>query len=151
MTSEEILQIIADNFLCVRRLPFQVTSYWTYREGDEKTLGGFDGRPIYLEGGKTLNATREIVIQNFDLDHFKNEKPSKYCTDIPEKRYKNYIKSFPQGKKLIKETKIIEKGGWWYVKEVKNTSSTVRFSREYDEFFAPTLEEAIQIYLKSKT
>ena len=151
MTSEEILQIIADNFLCVRRLPFQVISHWSYKEGDEQKLGGFDGKPIYLEGGKTLNATREIIIQNFNLNHFQNIKPSKWNTDSPEKKYANWIKTFPQGKKLIKETKIIDKGGWWYVKEVKNTSSTVRFSREYDEFFAPTLEEAIQLYLKNKT
>ena len=50
---------------------------------------------------------------------------------------------------LIKEERTVEKGGWWYVKETPNTSSTVTFHREYD-FFAPTLEEAIQLYLKSK-
>jgi hypothetical protein len=49
----------------------------------------------------------------------------------------------------LKETKISEKGGWWYVKETKNTDSTVRFSREFDKFFAPTLEEAIDLYLES--
>ena len=54
------------------------------------------------------------------------------------------------GKKLLKEERDVEKGGWWYVKETPNTSSTVRFSREYDKFFAPTLEEAIILFLNSK-
>lgn len=123
MTQQEILQIIADNFLCVRRLPFEVISHWTYREGDENKLGGFDGRPIYTENGQILNIKREVVT----------------C-----------FGNWPKDKKWIKETKQVEKGGWYYVKEVKNTSSTMKFNRKHDKFFAPTLEEAIQLYLKSK-
>ena len=53
------------------------------------------------------------------------------------------------GKKLLKITKQVKNGGWWYVKETKHTDSTVQFSRKYDKFFAPTLEEAIQLYLDS--
>lgn len=53
-------------------------------------------------------------------------------------------------RKLIIEERIVENGGWWYVKETKNTDSTVRFSRKDDKFFAPTLEEAIKLYLDSK-
>ena len=53
------------------------------------------------------------------------------------------------GRKLLREERDVEKGGWWYVKETKNTSSTVTFSRKYDKFFAPTLEEAIKLYLDS--
>lgn len=122
MTQQEILKTITEHFLCVRRLPFEVISVYSYREGDENKLGGFNGRPIYLEKGKTLNATREIVTG-----------------------YGNW----PKDKKLIKETRIIEKGGWWYVKPVTDTGSTVRFNREYDKFFAPTLEEAVTLYLNS--
>jgi hypothetical protein len=51
---------------------------------------------------------------------------------------------------LVQEVREVENGGWWYVKETKNTSSTVQFSRKYDKFFAPTLEEAIQMYLDNK-
>lgn len=51
---------------------------------------------------------------------------------------------------LISKEKKVEKGGWWYVKETPNTMSTVRFSRKYDKFFAPTLKEAIDLFLKSK-
>ena len=53
------------------------------------------------------------------------------------------------GKKLLREERVIEKGGWWYVKVVANTDSTVRFDRKYDKFFAPTLEEAITLYLET--
>jgi hypothetical protein len=66
-------------------LPFEVITHRSYSEGDENKLGGFNGKPIYLEGGKTLNATREIVT---GLDNW------------------------PKDKKFIKETKIIEYGGW---------------------------------------
>ena len=124
MTSEEILKIISDNFLCVRRLPFEVITYWTYKEGDEHKLGSFGDRIIHTESGKTLNVKREVVTGYGD---------------------------WPKDKKWIKETRQVEKGGWYYVKEVLNTSSTIRFQRKYDEFFAPTLEEAIQLYLKSRS
>jgi len=113
MTEQEILKTIADNFLCVRRLPFNVVIYWSYREGDENT------KCVDSEGNPT-KAKRSVVIRE-------------------------------DGKKLLKEERIIEKGGWWYVKPVNNTSSTVRFSREYDKFFAPTLEEAVQLYLNIKS
>lgn len=50
-------------------------------------------------------------------------------------------------KKLIREERKVDHGGWWYVKETQNTDSIVRFDRRVDKFFAPTLEEAIQLYL----
>lgn len=53
-------------------------------------------------------------------------------------------------RKFVRDEWVVTKGGWWYVKETANTNSTVRFSRKYDRFFAPTLEEAIQLYLDSK-
>lgn len=122
MTIEEVYNVISEHFLVARRLPFEVISVWSYRDKDEEKLGGFNGKPIYLEGGKILNATREIITG-----------------------YGN----FPPDRKFIKETKIVEKGGWWYVKQVKDTGSTVIFNREYDKFFAPTLEEAVTLYLNS--
>ena len=51
--------------------------------------------------------------------------------------------------KFVKEVRVVEKGGWWYVKETKNTGSNVTFNRKYDKFFAPTLEQALQMYLDS--
>lgn len=112
MRSEELIEIIASNFLCARRLPFEVISYWSYREGDENKKW---------------------------VDSNGNPSKSKKSLFIRE-----------DGKKLLKEERHVEQGGWWYVKVVKDTSSTVRFSREYDKFFAPTLEEAVQLYLNSK-
>ena len=144
MTQEEILQIIANNFLCVRRLPFEVISCWSYREGDEN-------RKYVQEDGSEIIAERTVVIQDFDLNYFQKTKPSKYDKSTPEQRYALWKKNNPNGRKLLKEIKKVEKGGWWYVKEVQNTNSTVSFNRKYDEFFAPTLEEAIQLYLNSKS
>ena len=90
------------------------------------------------------------MIQDFDLGHFQKTKPAKWNTDSPEKRFENWKRNFPNGKKLLKETKTVKNGGWWYVKETQNTDSTVQFIRQYDKFFAPTLEEAIKLYLDSK-
>jgi hypothetical protein len=53
-------------------------------------------------------------------------------------------------REFIRDERVVENGGWWYVKETPNTDSTVHFNREYDKFFAPTLDEAIQLYLDSK-
>jgi hypothetical protein len=52
-------------------------------------------------------------------------------------------------RKMLREKRIVENEGWWLVKETQNTSSTVTFNRKTD-FFAPTLEEAIALYLNSK-
>lgn len=123
LTPEEILRIITDNFLCVRRLPFKVVSVYAYREGDENKLGGLNGKPMYGADGKEIkNIKREIVTG-----------------------YGNWDKD----KKFIKDTKTVEKGGWFLVQPVNSTSSTVRFDLKHD-FVAPTLEEAILLYLDSK-
>lgn len=55
-----------------------------------------------------------------------------------------------RGIRLLREERIVDKGGWWYVKETKCTDSTIIFNRKHDKFFAPTLSEAIQLYLDSK-
>ena len=143
MTNDEIINAISDNFLCVRRLPFEVVSLWTYNEGDENKK--------YVDSNGNLSTSKkEVIIQDFDLEYFKKKKPPKWNTDSPEKRFENWKKSFPNGRKLLKETKTVEKGGWWYVKEARNMDSMIRFNRKYDEFFAPTLNEAVELYLNSK-
>lgn len=52
------------------------------------------------------------------------------------------------GRKFIKETKIVNTTDLWYVKEVKDTTSRVNFG--YGAFRAPTLEQAINLFLQSK-
>lgn len=143
MTPEEIINAITENFLCVRRLPFEVVSYWSYHEGDEQ-------RKYFDANGNLIESKKEVIVQHLDLEHFQNTPTSKFCTDSQEKRFKKWKEMFPFGKKLLKETRPVKNGGWWYVKPVNNTASTINFSREYDKFFAPTLEEAIQLYLNSK-
>ena len=140
---ENILEIIQKHSLTVRCLPYEVVSYTTlYRDGDEKLK--------YLDSnGNEIKAIREVVVQDYDLDYFKKQKPTKYCSDNPEKRYENWKKNFPNGKKLLKTTKKVINGGWWYVKATPHIDSTIQFNRKYDEFFAPTIEEAINLYLNS--
>lgn len=138
----DIIDIIQKHSLTVRCLPHEVVSYWTYREGDEN-------KKYVDSNGKPKEAKREVVIQEYDLEYFKKTKPIYKSADTPEKRYETWRKNFPNGRKLLKETRTVEHGGWWYVKETPNTDSTVRFSREYDKFFAPTLEEAIKLFLDS--
>ena len=62
------------------------------------------------------------------------------------------IVTVPQynNRKFIKETRTVDKGGWWYVKETPNTDSTIKFNRKQDKFFAPTLKKAIKLFLDSK-
>lgn len=139
----DILDIIKKHSLTVRCLPYETISYWTYREGDENKIcvdafGSSSGGVI----------KKEIVVQDYDLEYFKKT-VSKFNTDSPEKRYERFKRIYPNGRKLIKETKNVKNGGWWYVKETNNTSSMVEFNRKYDKFFAPTLEEAIKLYLDS--
>jgi len=110
MSNEDVLKTISDNFLCVRRLPFEVISYWSYTEGDEN-------KKWVDSNGNPSKAKKSLFIRK-------------------------------DGRKFLKEERPIEKGGWWYVKQVENTGSTVRFSREYDKFFAPTLIEAVELFIK---
>lgn len=139
---ENIIDIIQKHSLTVRCLPYEVISYWSYKEGDEN-------KKCVDSNMKPIESKKEVVIQEFDLEYFQKTKPTKWNTDSPEKRFETWKKNFPNGRKLLKETKSVKNGGWWYVKETKNTDSTVRFSREHDEFFAHTLEEAIKLYLDS--
>lgn len=67
----------------------------------------------------------------------------------PSTKKRTVVYSESWKRKMIREERDVENGGWWYVKETKNTDSTVTFSRKYDKFFAPTLPEAIQLYLDS--
>lgn len=139
MEANEIIEIISKHSLTVRCLPHIVVSHWTYREGDEnRTFNPTNGAPL-----KKLS----VVIQDFDLEHFQKTPPPEWMKATPEQRYEKWKKQYPNGKKLLREERTVEKGGWWYVKVTKNTDSTVRFSREYDKFFAPTLPEAIQLFL----
>lgn len=129
MTPEEIIQSIADNSLTVRCLPHIVTSKSSVRDVNK------------LQEGSVLEYWQP------DLEYFVTM--NKYSNG--QKLMDNFYSRWGEkGRPFeVKKTKV-EKGGWWYVKETQDTSSTVIFSRKYDEFFAPTLEEALQLYLSSK-
>lgn len=140
MTSEEILTIIADNFLTVRRLPFKSISHWTYREGDEN-----------LKYSDTETTIRTVITQDFDLEHFKNTPPPKYSSNLtPEQRYEQFKKIHPKGRKLLREERTVKNGGWYYITQT-GTSATVYFDGKGEDVFkAQTLEEAIKLFLNSK-
>jgi hypothetical protein len=70
------------------------------------------------------------------------------CKGNPSKSRRSLVIS-EDGRKLLREERDVENGGWWFVHETKNTNATVMFSKKYDKFFAPTLEEALQLYLDS--
>lgn len=127
---KNIQDIIAENSLCVRCLPHKVTSKYHFNENTK------------------LKENQEIEIWKPDITYF--ETVTKNINGDPQKRMKAFYERFPNGRKFVVETKEVKNGGWWYVKEAQDTMSTVRFNRKYDKFFAPTLEEAIELYLKSK-
>jgi hypothetical protein len=136
-----VIDIIREHSLTVRCLPKVVVSYWSYQEGAED-------KKYVREDGSEIKAKRTVVVQEFDLEYFKRTKPSKYNTLSPEQRYENWKENFPNGRKLLREEREVEHGEWWLVQATPNTGSTVRFDRKSD-FFAPTLEKAIQLYLDS--
>lgn len=128
MTAEEIIQIIAENSLTVRCLPLEVKEAYSFKQ-EEFDKGGY-----------------ELKIWCPDLEYFEN---SQFLGNA-KSRYEAFYKRFPKGRKFMVRTRYPEKGGWWYVKEKPDTSSTVCFNRKHDKFFAPSLEEAVQLYLNSK-
>lgn len=76
---------------------------------------------------------------------------NKVCVDSKGEpiKIKRELAIRSDGKKFLKESRTVEKGGWWYVKATPHTNSTVIFNKKYDKFFAPTLEEAIALFLKA--
>jgi hypothetical protein len=142
---DDLINIIQKHSLTVRCLPHKVVNHWSYKEGDENKK--------YVDSkGNAIKSKRTLVIQKFDLEYFEKTPPQEWDKKLtPKERLKRFLRTNPTGeRKLIKEEKTVEHGGWWYVKETKNTDSTIRFNRKYDKFFAPTLKEAIQLYLNSK-
>ena len=53
------------------------------------------------------------------------------------------------GRQYIKTVREVTHAGWWYVTPSQHTDSIVHFGKGYKVFFAPTLEEAIQLFLES--
>lgn len=141
----DFIKIIQENSLIVRCLPYKTVDLQTYREGDEL-------RKWVNSEGKEIKAKREVIVQKFDLEYFKNTPPQEWNNNrTPQQRLEAYLKHNPSGeRKLLRTEKEVLNGGWWYVKETKNTDSTILFSKKTDKFFAPTLEEAMQMYLDSK-
>lgn len=136
MSPEQIIQIIQDHALTVRCLPHVVVERWshndrwTLQEGDE------------LEYWKpTMDYFMKVTTYG--------KQGSQERKNEASKRLKKFYETFPDGRAIVKRTRQVEHAGWWYVKQTKNTDSTVRFSRKYDKFLAPTLEEAIKLYLIS--
>jgi hypothetical protein len=140
---QNIIELIQKYSLTVRCLPYQVVNHWSYSEGDE--------HKEYVDSkGNPIESKREVIIQHLDLEYFqKTDVKGKWNAGTPEERFKRWKDANPNGKKILRETKEVEHGGWWYIKPTKNTDSTVVFNRDYDKFFAPTLEEAMNLFLES--
>lgn len=138
------IDIIQKHSLTVRCLPHKVINHWTYREGDEN-------KKYVDSNGNPSKTNRTLVTRTYDLNFFENTPPQKWDKHLsPQQRLERHLKINPSGqRKFMREEKNVDHGGWWYVKETKDASSTVIFNREYDEFFAPTLKEALNLYLDS--
>ena len=125
----DIVRIIKENSLTVRCLPEVVTYKHAYSK-DYK-----------------LKDNEKIEYWKPGLKYFSEN--NKYSN--PQKMMDNFYTTWgKKGRPFVVGSRQVDKGGWWYVKEVGNISSMVRFDREYDKFFAPTLKEAIELYLDSK-
>lgn len=146
----DVVKIIEENSLTVRCLPKVVVSHWTYREGDEERIK----KPYRnSKGDVQTNIKRSIVTKRYDLEYFKNTPQSSLGKpDSPEKRLAYFLKHHPSGeRKFLREERAVINGGWWYVKPAPHTNSSVHFDQREGTFLAPTLEEALQKYLDSKT
>lgn len=129
MSEKEMLDIIAENCLCVRRLPFETKT--TYSLGyDETPKEGF-------------------------TDSYWNP-DDKYFKEVHGDNWQSwktqFYKTFPKGRRWQSRVNKVVKGGWWYIKVMNSTDSTVQFFNKHDKelFSAPTLEEVIQKYLDYK-
>ena len=143
INAQAIIDTIQKYSLTVRCLPHIVVSHWSYQEGDEN-------KKYVDSNGNPRTEKRTVVTQNHDLEYFKNTPPPSWSKATPEQRYETFKKNFPNGRKLLREERIVKDGGWFYVKETPHTGSRIEFSRKHDEFFAPTLEGAIKLFLESK-
>lgn len=97
---------------------------------------------IIQENSLTVRCLPHVVISHYVYREGDEERLKENETIVELPKWNN--------RKFIRHEKVVDEGGWWYVKETKHTDSTVKFNRKYDGFFAPTLEEAIELYLKSK-
>lgn len=126
LTEKFIIDTIKKFSLTVRCLPFETQTMFAAKD-DEVLKDGFTE-----------------YFWKPDDEYFKN------VSINWESRKTQFYSRFPNGRRFFKETKKVDKGGWWYVKETKNTHSTIVFNRQNDKFFAPTLEQAIELFFKSK-
>lgn len=140
---EDIIKIIQENSLTVRCLPFEVVEKTIYNEGDEHK------KYIDPDGKEIVYKSIEVITEQLDIEYFEKN-PVKFDNRTALQRLENWRKVFPNGRKILIKTKSVDYGGYWYVKETKNTNSNVEFNIKYDKFFAPTLEQAIKMYLDSK-
>lgn len=117
MNEKFIIDTIQKYSLTVRCLPFETVNMFT----------AYDNEVL-----------REGCTEYFwkpDDEYFKNTKSFGHSNW--EARKTQFYTKFPNGRRFFKETKTVDKGGWWYVKETKNTNSTIKFDRQHDKFFAP--------------
>jgi len=125
LTPQNILDIIQKYSLVVRCLPLEIKKTW-YPKTDE-----------------TLN---EDFVESYwtpDDDYFKKVHSVGWLA-----RKNQFYEKFPNGRRIFSQIKPVENiGGWWIVKQVEDTGNNVVFSKEHD-FLAPTLAEAIEMFLK---
>lgn len=120
-----MIDIIIKYGLSIRQIPLVVTNKYYYL-------------------GKELTENQVLEVWKPDLAYFE---ATKGCGS-PKNRMIDFYLKFPEGRTLIVETKVPKNAGYWMCKQVKHTSSTVRWNTKKDNL-APTLEESINLFLKN--
>lgn len=115
---------------------------------NELKFRAMDVLKIIQENSLTVRCLPHTVVNHWTYREGDEGKKFVDSNGEPIKHKREYI--VKDDRKVMRETREVEKGGWWYVKETKNIDSTVQFSSKFDKFFAPTIEQAIQMYLDSK-
>lgn len=87
---------------------------------------------IIEEHNLSIRRLPDKVISRYDIRHFKE---GDEVVEI-------------NGRKFAKRTTIPEHAGWYLVKQINNTMTTVHWSFKTD-FLAKTLEESIELFLES--
>lgn len=128
MKNIDFLQIIIDEGLSVRQIPFQVVEVYDAthcRDGDE----------IFTRNG----------IETFPGDP---DKKDDWGRTNKQKR-DEFDKRFPNGRKFCRRIRIPQNPGYWMCQKITGTSSMIQWSTKKDNL-APTLQESIQLYLQNK-
>ena len=123
------LQTIIDNGLAIRQIPEKVVNCY-----------GASEKRLAQENSKAVDKVIKTGVS-----------PEKFEKMYKSHRWNEYFKLLPNGdvtRTFAEITRVPENAGYWMVKQVQDTGSTVRWNIKTDNL-AETLELAVQRWLDS--